>query len=378
MGEFTLKSFFSPELVKRLAGELSAAEPSFPSSAFIADATRGLEKLELLDRGRQIARAMGTHLPADYPRALKIILRSLGPEHEGDELLGLGMAPFFYYPHGVFVAERGLEHFDLSLDAQVELTKRFTSEGTIRPYLVKDPERVFKKLKVWARDENPHVRRLVSEGTRFRLPWAMRVPWLDQNPRRVIELLELLKDDPASLVRRSVANNLNDLGKLQPALLSEVAGAWLKGASKERRALVEHALRSAIKRGEPGALKLLGFGGKPSVKVSGVKFEPKRVRIGDTLRVTFTLESTARATQELLVDLVVHFPAASGKTSRRVFKLERVSLKPKGTHAFTTRVSMKVHTTRKPHPGTHRVEVLVNGVALKAGTFEVISAGSRT
>lgn len=373
MAEFTLKAFFSPELVKRLAGELAAVEPSFPSKAFIADATRGLEELELLDRGRQIARAMGTHLPADYPRALDIILRSLGPEHEGDELLGLGMAPFFYYPHGVFVAERGLEHFDLSLDAQVELTKRFTSEATIRPYLVKEPERVFKKLNVWARDANPHVRRLVSEGTRFRLPWAMRVPWLDENPRRVIELLELLKDDPASLVRRSVANNLNDLGKLQPKLLVETAARWLKGASKERRALVEHALRSAIKRGEPGALKLLGFGAKPSVKVSAVSFSPKRVRIGEKLAVNFTLESTARSKQDLLVDLVVHFVTATAKTSRRVFKLERVTLNGAKTKAqFTTSVSMKVHTTRKPHPGKHRVEVLVNGVALPAGSFDVV------
>ena len=37
-----------------------------------------------------------------------------------DELLGVGMAPFFYMPHVIFVAERGLGHFDLSMRAQHE------------------------------------------------------------------------------------------------------------------------------------------------------------------------------------------------------------------------------------------------------------------
>jgi 3-methyladenine DNA glycosylase AlkC len=141
------------------------------------------------------------------------------PEHATDELVGAGMAPFLYLPHVLFVAQHGLGHFELSMRAQYELTKRFSAEGSIRPYIARDPERTFAVLREWARDSNPHVRRLVSEGTRLRLPWAMRVAWLDRNPQRVLELLELLKDDPTTLVRRSVANNLNDLGKVQPTLL---------------------------------------------------------------------------------------------------------------------------------------------------------------
>lgn len=368
----TLKTFFSAALVKRLARELAAVERTFPAEAFIEDATAGLDDLELLDRGRHIARAMATHLPADYPRALDIVVRSFGPEHQTDELLGVGMAPFFYYPHGVFIAERGLEHFELSLRAQYELTKRFTAEATIRPYLAKDPERTFAVLRRWARDANPHVRRLVSEGTRLRLPWAMRVPWLDQHPGRVLELLELLKDDPATLVRRSVANNLNDLGKLFPKLLVETARSWLVGATDDRRALVEHALRSAVKRGNAGALEVLGFGAKPAVKLIDAKFAPRRVRIGGDVKVSFALKSTAARAQELLVDLVVHFVTATGKTSRRVFKLERLSLAPRSLAKLETSVSVAVHTTRKPQPGRHRVEVLVNGVALPAGAFDVV------
>ena len=198
-----LKTFFSPALVRRLAAEIALVEPGFPSRAFIKQATASLDELELLDRGKQIAVALGEHLPPSYPDAIEVLLRSLGPEHATDELVGGGMAPFFYLPHVLFVAERGLDHFELSMRAQYELTKRFSAEFSIRPYIARDPERTFAVLREWARDENAHVRRLVSEGTRLRLPWASRVEWLDRNPNRVLELLELLKDDPTTLVRRS-------------------------------------------------------------------------------------------------------------------------------------------------------------------------------
>jgi 3-methyladenine DNA glycosylase AlkC len=126
-----LKRFFSAALVRRLGDEIARAHPSFPRRAFVARATAGLEALELLDRGRHISRALAAHLPPDYPRAIEVLLRSLGPEHAGDELLGAGMAPFFYLPHVLFVAERGLDDFDLSMQAQYELT-RSTSWSTER------------------------------------------------------------------------------------------------------------------------------------------------------------------------------------------------------------------------------------------------------
>jgi 3-methyladenine DNA glycosylase AlkC len=368
-----LKTFFSPALVRRLADDLARAEPSFRSRAFVRQATAGLDDLELLDRGRHIARALADHLPADYPAAIGALLRSLGPEHATDELVGVGMAPFFYLPHVLFVAERGLDHFDLSLRAQVELTKRFSAESSIRAYIAKDPERTFAAFRAWARDANAHVRRLVSEGTRLRLPWAARVAWLDANPDRVLELLELLKDDPTTLVRRSVANNLNDLGKVHPALLARTCAVWLDGASVERRALVEHALRSAVKRGDAAALALLGYGKKPSVVVEDVRFEPTRVAIGGRVSMSFALRSSSREAQDLLVDVAVHFVKASGRPAAKVFKLKRVALPARGRVEMSTRISLAVHTTRKPHPGRHAVDVLVNGERTPAGAFEVVT-----
>ena len=374
MAEYSLKSFFSPALVRRLAGDIARVHPAFPSRRFVRDACAGLDDLELLDRGRHISRALAAHLPPSYPEAIDVLLRSLGPEHASDELVGAGMAPFFYMPHLVIVAERGLDHFDLSMRAQHELTRRFSAEFSIRAYIARDPERTFATLRAWTKDGNPHVRRLVSEGTRLRLPWGARVAWLDANPRRVLELLDLLKDDPASLVRRSVANNLNDLGKAHPDLLIRTCAAWLDGASDERRALVEHALRSAVKRGSSDALRLLGYGGKAAVAIEDVRFEPRRVAIGGRVAIGFAVRSRARAPQDLLVDIAVHFVKASGKKSRKVFKLKRVTLPPRAGEAFRATVSLKVHTTRKPHPGVHDVDVIVNGKTHPIGSFRVVAA----
>jgi 3-methyladenine DNA glycosylase AlkC len=366
-----LKHFFSPALVRRLADDIARAYPAFDRRAFVARACKGLAALELLDRGKQIARALAHHLPASYPDAIEVLLASLGPEHDTDELLGVGMAPFFYLPHTLFVAEHGLDHFDLSMRAQYELTKRFSAESSIRPYIAAHPDRTLAVLRGWTRDRNAHVRRLVSEGTRLRLPWAARVPWLDANPERVLDLLELLKDDPSTLVRRSVANNLNDLGKLRPELLLRTCAGWLRGATAERRALVEHALRSAVKRGEAGALRLLGYGARAAVAIEAVSFQPRRVPIGGRVAMRLALRSTARRPQDLLVDVAVHFVKARGHAAAKVFKVKRIVLAPRQRVELKTAFSMAVHTTRVPHPGRHAVDVIINGQPTRAGAFVV-------
>ena len=175
------------------------------------DATRGLEALELMDRGRHVMRAMRTHLPQDPAEAIGILERSLGPPLDGTE--GHGMAPFRYLPHVLFVATHGLRCFEASMRAQHALTQRFTAEFSVRPFLEAEPARTLARLTAWTRDPSPHVRRLVSEGTRPRLPWAGRLRAFQRDPTPTLALLERLKDDPHPYVRRSVANHLNDIGK---------------------------------------------------------------------------------------------------------------------------------------------------------------------
>jgi len=365
-----LKHFFSRALVERLAASLLPVHPAFPARAFVRDASAGLEDLELVARARHIAAALRTHLPARYEDAVDVLVRSLGPEHATDELEGAGMAPFFYMPHTVFVAEHGLDAFDLSMEAQHALTRRFTCEFSLRPFLERHPEKTLEVLARWVRDPSPHVRRLVSEGTRPRLPWGARVSWLEASPERLLPLLEGLKDDPASLVRRSVANHLNDLAKSSPARVLDVAERWLDGASTERRALVAHALRTLVKKGDARALRLLGFGGAPRVIVRGVTFAPSKVRIGGKVRVDFKVRARGAA-QTLAVDLVVHFVKARGATSPKVFKMARLRLEAGEEAELGKTISLAVHTTRKPYPGEHRVEARVNGATKPLGAFVV-------
>jgi hypothetical protein len=176
------------------------------------------------------------------------------------------------------------------------------------------------------------------------------------------------------MVRRSVANNLNDLGKLRPDLLTRTCAAWLAGASAERRELVEHALRSAVKRGEPGALKLLGYGKKASVAIERVRFVPARVAIGSRVVMTFRVRSKSGDSQNVLVDVVVHFVKARGNAARKVFKIQRITLPARGAVDLRASFSLAVHTTRVPRPGRHAVDVLVNGQVLPVGAFHVVQA----
>lgn len=354
----------------KVAGMIAAVSKQFDAERFVSDALEGYEALELKPRAKQIARVLHQHLPQDYARAVEILTASLGPKIEQTE--NFGMSAFLYFPHVMFVAEYGLDHFDVSMSFQYELTQRFTAEFSIRPYLEQYPEATLAQLKVWATDPSPHVRRLVSEGSRPRLPWASRLREFQRDPRPVLALLELLKDDPELYVRRSVANNLNDIGKDHPDLLFETARRWLQDASEERRWLVRHALRSAVKRGEAGALAAMGFGKAVNAEIGDVRITPQRAQIGSAVALAFALTNPTKQAQNILVDLRVHFIKANGKASAKVFKLKAVTLSPRETMIMQKKISLAEMTTRKHYPGQHEVEVILNGEAMRLGSFELI------
>jgi len=187
-----------------------------------------------------------------------------------------------------------------------------------------------------------------------------------------LALLELLKDDPELYVRRSVANNLNDIGKDHPDLLAKTAKAWLKGASNERRWIVGHALRSAVKRGESGALDVLGYGKAAQVSVGKPQIKPKRPAMGATVEIAFEVTNTHTKQQNVLVDFCVHYVKANGQTSAKVFKLKTLELAPGETAKLAKRLSLAEMTTRKHYPGTHRVDVILNGQPQPLGAFELV------
>jgi 3-methyladenine DNA glycosylase AlkC len=354
-----LKNRFGPVIPKTISAMIAAVFPGFDSKSFIKSTLEGYDELELLPRGWKIARALRPHLPEHFPDAVEILVASLGPKLDKTE--DHGMTPFLYLPHACFVAEYGLDHFEESMAAQYEITQRFTAEFCIRPFIEKYPDATLARLRIWATDPSPHVRRLVSEGTRPRLPWAPRLRTFEKDPRPVMALLEMLKDDPELYVRRSVANHLNDIGKDHPVLLIQTVKRWLKGASDERRWVVNHALRSAVKRAESGALKVLGFGRDAKVKILNATVKPQRIAIGGVVAIAFELKNSGPTKQRILVDFRIHFVKANGATSAKVFKLKTVDLAPKETVCLSKKVSLREMTTRKHYPGVHKVDVVLNG-----------------
>jgi 3-methyladenine DNA glycosylase AlkC len=364
-----LKNHYGAAIPRRIAAMIAAVEPTFDADAFVRDALDGYEPLALTQRARHIARALRNHLPDDFSRAADILVRSIGPKLEQTEDFGMG--PFIYLPHLMYVAEHGLDHFEDSMRAQYELTQRFSAEFSIRAFLDRHPDATVARLTEWTKDPSPHVRRLVSEGTRPRLPWAPRLRSFGKDPRQVLALLELLKDDPSLYVRRSVANHLNDIGKDHPALLVRIAREWMRGASAERRWLVEHALRSAVKRGDAGALAVMGYRGEAKVAIRGARILPPRPKRGGHVVVEFDIANRSGARQRVLVDFRIHFVKANGKTSAKVFKLKELDLAPRESVHLSKKVSLAEMTTRKHYAGKHRVDVLLNGKPKPLGAFDL-------
>jgi len=348
---------------------IRAVHADFPHDQFVRDALAGFGPLSLTGRGFHIATALRKHLPASYPQAIDVLLASASQPHE--HRASGGMAAFLYMPHLFFVAQHGLDHFEDSMRAQYALTQRFTAEYSIRAFLEKHPEATLARLLEWTRDPSEHVRRLVSEGTRSRLPWAPRLRAFQKDPRPVLELLELLKDDPALYVRRSVANNLNDIGKDHPALLTSVAKRWLRGAGEERKWIVNHALRSAVKRADAGALGALGYGSKAEVALRDKRVTPSRAKIGGSVTVSFTLVNLLARPQRVMVDLVVHFVKARG-TGAKTFKMKALTLAPRARVTVSKKIGLQQLTTRKHYPGIHKAEALLNGRRTALGSFTLL------
>ncbi|GAB4446589.1 MAG: DNA alkylation repair protein [Chloroflexi bacterium OHK40] len=280
---------------------------------------------------------------------------------------------WYLMPVAAFVEHYGLEHVDISLQAMHAITQRHTAEFAIRPFLLRYPEQTLATLRAWAHDPSFHVRRLVSEGTRPRLPWAARLPAFVADPTPVLELLETLKDDTSAYVRKSVANNLNDIARDHPERVLATLTRWQRGASDERRWVIRHALRTLVKQGHPEALRLLGADA-PEVELIALELTPTALRIGETLRIAVTLRSTAATPQHLIVDYVLHLPGARGRTRRNVFKLRSQTTAGGETLRLVKRHSFAIVSVRRLYPGRHRIAIQVNGVVLGEATVDLHGA----
>ena len=353
-----LKNLYSPALINTLALEFKREYGGFDTQKF----TRSVlsdewEALELKDRMRQVARALGSCLPSIYSDAIAIVLPV------ATKFSGL---THMLFPD--FVEQFGQEDFACSMNALAQLTSGSSSEFAIRPFLVKYPDAAMAQMAIWSRSESEHIRRLASEGCRPRLPWAMALPAFKKDPERVLSIILRLMDDESLYVRRSVANNLNDISKDNPHLLINIAKQYL-GQSTNVDWVIKHACRSLLKAGDKNILPLFGYADAKHVEVKNLAVDPV-VAIGEALNFSFDLNANDGVLGKLRLEFIIDFMKANGQTSGKVFKISE------GEYVQSSRriekyFSFKPISTRKYYKGEHAISVVVNGNKVATRAFSL-------
>jgi 3-methyladenine DNA glycosylase AlkC len=366
------KNLINPALVRACGEHLQRRWRDFDRRGFERIALKDLDALEMKARAMQIADALEATLPADFDRAAGLIESALAPAATGDDLdfrtSEAGLAGWIGWPLGEFLARRGQATPERGLRALHALTQRFTGEFAIRPYLVNHFALTLDTLSGWTGDRSAHVRRLVSEGSRPRLPWGLQIRALIADPSPTLPLLRALQDDGSEYVRRSVANHLNDIAKDHPGVVAHWLETHLPEATPERRALLKHASRTLVKKGDARVLKAWGLGGRYRGEAT-LAITPRRVAVGGAVALELTLMSTSAKPQALAIDYVVHHVKANGETSPKVFKGWQLTLAPHESRVLTKKHSLKPITTRVYYPGEHRVDVQVNGRPVASAVF---------
>jgi len=358
MAEKLKDRFYTPESIEVTADILKTVHKSFDKQKFMKQVlSKAFAEMEFKQKMAHTTQGLHACLPDDYPKAIKILKKAASK---------IKTAEAICLPD--YVEQYGLEHWDISLDAMAWFTKFSTSEFAIRPYILKDPKRAMDFMLKLTQDEDPNVRRFASEGCRPRLPWAMALPVFKKDPALVLTVLEALKDDDSEFVRKSVANNLNDISKDHPEIVLDVASKWL-GSSKNTDWIVKHACRTLLKAGHPEAMILFGFSNPKGIAVSDLKTKPKRIKIGSDLQFDFVIK--AKQAGDVRLEYKIHYVKANGRTSHKVFKISEKNMKP-GEYNVTRKHSFANMTTRTHYPGTHRIEIIINGVSKAEVTFELL------
>lgn len=369
--KFQLREIFNAELVQGLGDKIENAWPEFKNKQFVQEISSQLGDLSFGDRSSLIADSLKKFLPPDYQEAVKILIDALGPENQDESIEGYG--GFDVMPQCLFVSRNGLDDYDTSIHALYEMTKRFTAEGDIRPFIKKYPKKTMEYLMNLTQDPSPFARRLASEGTRPRLPLTSRLADFQKDPQPVIDILEQLKEDPNLMVRRSVANNFNDISKDNPDAVVETLERWSQIKNPNTQWLISHSLRTILKQGHPGALKIMGYDPDSKVEVANFQISSETIQMGEDLSFQIEILSQEAKACKLMVDFVVYFMKANGKLAPKVFKGGNKTIKAGEVLHFQKKHSFKEMTTRKHYPGLHRIEVQINGkrVANKEFVLEV-------
>lgn len=363
-----LKHLIGHKTVRDTANAVARGWNRFDKAAFEREVLSAIDALELMQRGQCIADALQRHLPQDFPQSatiLKACLPAPDSKEDGDGLKSWALLSF-----NQFIATQGRGHLEISLDLLKALTPHFTAEFGIRPFIAEEQEKALAIISGWVSDENHHVRRLASEGTRPRLPWAMRLPALVKDPAPILPLLEALIDDKEDYVRRSVANSLNDIAKDHPDLVADFVERHAHDASQNRLWLLKHASRTLIKKGHGKALANFGFAPLSEVTAT-LKLESDIISYPGQLAFEIQLRNTGSEPCTVLMDYAIHHRKKDGALSPKVFKGKSLDLAEGQSMTIARRHAFRPITTRVYYPGLHRLEIFLNGQPMAQQDFEL-------
>lgn len=357
-----LKEYFNKEFISRLADEFFLVHKPFNKKAFVNEIISGdWTNLELKERMRLITNKMHDFLPFDYVKQIQL-LKQVAPKFSGIQ--------GFVFPD--FVQVYGLADFKTSIKALEFLTEFSTSEFAVRPFIEKYPKESIKQLLEWSKSKNHHIRRLSSEGSRPKLPWAPPLREFIKNPKPVLPILENLKNDESLYVRKSVANHLNDISKNHPELVLEIAKKWY-GKTKNTDWIVKQALRTLLKKGNKEALAIFGTSNADKIKVDDLQLSRNKLKIGEDFTFTFGIQNTDTKHMTIRLEYIIHFMKSNGTTSPKIFKISETVLPAQTKKQLVRKHQFANLTTRKHYAGKHQLAIVVNGDVKQRVVFELIS-----
>ncbi|GAA3640211.1 DNA alkylation repair protein [Flavivirga jejuensis] len=354
------KNIYNTKFFDRFVTSVNEVIPDFNKVSFLKEIyDTEWENRELKQRMRHITQVLKKHLFDDFNTNVETLLKLI-PVLEKN-----GFKPdnleFIFFPD--FIEIYGLEHYDKSIKAFEVITQFVSCEFAVRPFIIKYQDSTIKQMLLWANHKHSSVRRLATEGCRPRLPWAMAIPSLKEAPAPIIPILEKLKNDPSEYVRRSVANNLNDISKDNPETVIRLVKKW-QGTSKETDWLIKHACRTLLKQGNTEVMTLFGFGAIDKIKVNDFKILTPKVKIGDFVEFSLNLLNTSNHTSKIRLEYGLYYQKANGSLSKKVFKISEKDYPKNSTTSINRKQSFKVITTRKFHVGKHQISIIINGKEL--------------
>jgi 3-methyladenine DNA glycosylase AlkC len=355
-----LKNRLNHESLREFAFAIQSAYNSFQVDEFLKSTIdETWDDLELMARGRRISLNLGKYLPADYKAAIRII----------DKVI-INYDGFVKYCFPDFVEVYGQDeiNFDLSINALERYTKYSSSELAVRPFIIKDERRMMERMYAWSKHENEHVRRLSSEGCRPQLPWAQALPGFKKDPTPILPILEQLKTDPSQYVRKSVANNLNDISKTHPDLVVKLAKDWY-GKGEDTDWIVKHGCRTLLKAGNRDVMAIFGYHDIASIDIDDFALGATSISIGE--EITFSFAIFTKEATKVRLEYGIDYVKSNGKRNRKIFQISEISLKENEKKFYTKKHSFADLSTRKHYLGIHSITLIVNGVERGKLDFEL-------